>query len=157
FTRRTALALGASLGGLVLLVTGDGGLPRASAHTALLGVLSALFYGLNTLTTKKGMEAFSAAEVLSYHCLLAAALVWIFAGTHPQAQAFVWRPLAGAALLGACGAAVFYAGLQRIPASRAAILAYLEPLVAAVVGYAAFGESLGPAALFGGALILAAG
>jgi DME family drug/metabolite transporter len=156
-TRRTQVGLLVSLGGLLLLVLGDGGLPRASAMTALLGAASAIGYGLNTLFTKKALTPFSAAEVLAYHCLLAAALLLPFAGAPPQAKAFLWSPLAGALLLGAGGAAVFYAGLARIPASRAAVLTYLEPLVAALVGFFVFSEPLGPAGLAGGGLIIAGG
>jgi drug/metabolite transporter (DMT)-like permease len=37
------------------------------------------------------------------------------------------------------------------------VLTYLEPLVAALVGYFFFAEPLGPAGLVGGALIIAGG
>jgi drug/metabolite transporter (DMT)-like permease len=156
--RRTVIALGASLAGLALLVLGDGGLPRTALWTALLGAVSALFYGGNTLVTKKLFEDFSPAEVLSYHCLLAALLV---AGSArepaPALSAFLWSPLCGALLLGACGASLFYAGLRRIPAQRAAVLTYLEPVVAAMVGALFFGERLGPAGVVGATLILGGG
>ena len=39
----------------------------------------------------------------------------------------------------------------------AAILTYLEPLVAAMVGFFSFGEPLGPTGVAGAALIIAAG
>lgn len=156
-TRRTAIGLGVSLGGLLLLVLGDGGLPRASAVTAAMGALSAIFYGLNTLVTKKALEHFAASELLAYHCLAAALMVAPLAGALPPGRAFVPAPLAGALLLGGGGAAVFYAGLSRVPASRAAVLTYLEPLVASLVGFFAFGEPLGPAGLAGAGLILAGG
>ncbi len=156
-TRRTLVSLAASLCGLSLLVLGDGGLAQASGRTAALGAASAIFYGLNTLVTKKLLDEFAASELLSYHCLIAAALVALFAGRPPEASAFFWSPLAGALLLGACGAAAFYLGLRIIPAQRAAVLTYLEPLVAALVGYYFFAEPLGPAGLLGGALIIAGG
>ena len=156
-TLRTQVCLAASLGGLALLVLGDGGLPRASAVTAAVGAMSALFYGLNTLFTKKALGSFSIPEAISYHCLAAAVLVAPFAGAPPGAGAFLWSPLAGAFLVGACGAACFYAGLRLIPANRAAVLTYLEPLVAAIVGWLAFHEPLGPAGLAGGGLIIAGG
>ncbi len=156
-TRRTIAALAVSLGGLALLVLGGGGLAGAPGRTAALGAASAIFYGLNTLLTKKLLDRFAASELLSYHCLLSAALVAIFAGPPPPLSAFFWSPLAGAFLLGAAGAAAFYAGLRIIPAQRAAVLTYLEPLVAALVGWLFFAEPLGPAGLLGGALIIAGG
>jgi drug/metabolite transporter (DMT)-like permease len=60
-------------------------------------------------------------------------------------------------LVGACGGALFYFGLQRIPAQRAAVLTYLEPLVASLVGALAFGERLGVTGVAGALCILAAG
>ena len=156
-TRRTSVALAVSLGGLALLVLGDGGLAAASGRTAALGAGSAVFYGLNTLLTKKLLDDFAASELLAYHCLLSAALVAIFAGAPPAPSAFLWAPVLGALLLGALGAALFYAGLRAIPAQRAAVLTYLEPLVAALVGFVAFAEPVGPAGLLGGALIVAGG
>jgi len=156
-TVRTQVCLGVSLAGLALLVLGDGGLPRASAVTATAGSLSALFYGLNTLCTKKALDHFSAAELLAYHCIAAAAIVAPVAGPMPPLRAFVVSPLTGAVLIGGGGAALFYAGLSRVPASRAAVLTYLEPLVASFVGFLVFSEPLGPAGMAGGALILAGG
>jgi drug/metabolite transporter (DMT)-like permease len=157
-SKRTMAALGISLIGLMLLVLGDGGLPRAALWTAVLGAISALFYGANTLVTKKLFADFSPAEVLSYHCLLAALLVALSAGEPPPPPgAFLWSPLCGALLLGACGASLFYAGLRWIPAQRAAVLTYLEPVVAALVGALFFAEQLGPAGIAGAALVLGGG
>ena len=154
---RTAIALAASLAGLALLVFGQGASGLANGPTAALGGLSAIFYGLNTLVTKRALDDFAPSELLAWHCALSAALVAVFAGGHPPLAAFLWSPLAGAVVLGGCGAAFFYAGLRRIAAQRAAVLTYLEPLVAALVGYFAFGEPLGPLGLAGGALIVAGG
>jgi len=155
-TGRTAMALAVSLLGLGLLM-GEGALSQASSRTATLGALSAVFYALNTLTTKKALEHFAASELLAYHCIAAVVMVAPFAGAPPAPAAFLWLPLLGAVLVGACGGALYYVGLRRIPAQRAAILAYLEPLVASLVGYFAFAEPLSPVGLLGGALIVAGG
>ena len=157
-TRRGLLSLGVSILGLALLVLGDGGLPASALPTALLGGGSALFYGANTLITKKLFGPFENAEVLSYHSWLSAGLVALVAGSAmPPLASFLWTPLLGALLLGAIGASLFYAGLRFIPAQRAAVLTYLEPLVAALIGVLVFGERLGPAGVAGGVLILAGG
>ncbi len=52
---------------------------------------------------------------------------------------------------------LYFAGLRRIAAEKAGILAYLEPLVAVLAGWLAFGETPAPAALAGGLLIIAGG
>ena len=46
-------------------------------------------------------------------------------------------------------------GLNRMDAGKAAVLAFVEPMVATVVGFALFGETVGPAEAVGIALILA--
>jgi drug/metabolite transporter (DMT)-like permease len=51
--------------------------------------------------------------------------------------------------------AFWYQGLEVLPAARAGAFLYLEPLATMVVAPAVLGESLGPSALAGGALILA--
>jgi DME family drug/metabolite transporter len=165
--RRTPWALLASLAGLSLLVLGQVfGAGGAAGPAALLGAASALFYGAasalfygaNTLVSKKLLGPLADAELLSYHCALSALLLAAFAPYPPPGlRAFLWLPLAGALLVGAAGGALYYAGLRVIPAQRASVLTYLEPLVAAVVGALVFGERLGAAGLLGAALILGGG
>ncbi len=52
--------------------------------------------------------------------------------------------------------ALFFAGLRRVGPSAASILSTLEPVVTVALAFVVFGESLGPAQLLGGALVLAA-
>ena len=154
--QRTIPAAVVALVGLGLLLSGSASSGPALT-TALLGGGSAVFYAANTLVSKRALRSFSSAEILSYHCALSALLLLPFAGPVPPLAAFVGRPLVGAVILGAGGAALFYAGLRRITAQRAAVLTYLEPLVASLVSVLAFGEKLGPLAFVGGALVLASG
>lgn len=49
---------------------------------------------------------------------------------------------------------VYYAGLRRLEATRAAVVATLEPVVAALVSYLAWGERFGPLGYMGAALVL---
>lgn len=48
----------------------------------------------------------------------------------------------------------YSAGLRRLEATRAAVVATMEPVVAAVVSYLVWGERLGPLGVLGAALIL---
>jgi drug/metabolite transporter (DMT)-like permease len=77
---------------------------------------------------------------------------------HPgsvSAAGFGW--LAGIALVSTVGGVgLFFAGLQRVGPSAASILSTLEPVVTVGLAFLAFGESLGPVPLAGGALVLAA-
>jgi drug/metabolite transporter, DME family len=52
--------------------------------------------------------------------------------------------------------ALFTSGLRRVPTTVAGIVGLLEPLTAATLGVAVFGESLGTAGAVGAALLIAA-
>ncbi|MEV6490212.1 EamA family transporter [Actinoplanes sp. NPDC051633] len=52
--------------------------------------------------------------------------------------------------------ALFYAGLRGVAGSAATVLTLLEPVTAALLAAAVLGETLAPAALVGGGLVLAA-
>ncbi len=51
---------------------------------------------------------------------------------------------------------LFFAGLSRVGPTSASILATVEPVVTVVLAFLVFGETLGPAQLVGGALVLSA-
>jgi drug/metabolite transporter (DMT)-like permease len=154
--KRTLPAAAVALIGLALLLGGvrtEGG----AIATALLGAASAVFFAGSALWSKKLLAHFSGAEILFYHAGMSALLLLPFAGSPPPMSSMIGRPLLGALLVGAGGGGLFYFGLRRIEAQRAAVLIYLEPLVAALVGALAFGEAHTPLALLGGALVLASG
>jgi drug/metabolite transporter (DMT)-like permease len=72
-----------------------------------------------------------------------------------SAAGFAW--LSGLAVVSTVGAiALFFAGLRRVGPTAASILSTLEPVVTAGLAFVAVGESLGPAQLAGGALVLSA-
>ena len=66
----------------------------------------------------------------------------------------VARGLAVVSTVAAIG--LFFAGLRLVGPTAASILSTLEPVVAVALAFAVFGESLGPAQLAGGALVLLA-
>lgn len=51
---------------------------------------------------------------------------------------------------------LLFAGLRRVGPTAASILSTLEPVVTVVLAFVVFGDSLGPAQLAGGALVLLA-
>ena len=68
-----------------------------------------------------------------------------------------WLSLWGLALLCTYFAYLAYsAGLQHLPATRASVIASLEPVVAALLAALLFGERLSPLALGGAALVIGA-
>lgn len=156
---RTPLALGLALAGTAALVFSTPGSEAGGAaarHALLFGAGSAFFYAAAVLLAKRLARAFGNAELLAYHVLLSSVLLLPTAGQLTPTAGLIAPAVGG--LISTLGAGLlYYAGLRRVPAERAAILGYLEPLIAVGVGWLAFGEPPGLGAAVGGALILLGG
>lgn len=155
---RTFAAVAVAFAGLVLLLQPWGaGLGHSELVGAALGAGSAVFYASNVLVNKRLVRAFSGSELMFFHGLVATPLLFALV---PTAQyALVSRHallvvVGGSLGPGAVGGLLFVWGLRRIPASQASVLTLLEPFVAVVLAAAVMGQSVGPLAIVGGALIL---
>jgi drug/metabolite transporter (DMT)-like permease len=97
---------------------------------------------------------------MAYHSFVAAGIMLPFAisaGVVPGPEAVAWV-VSGSLVLGTVAGLAFIRGLNVIGASRAAMLTYLEPLVAVAVGVWWWGEPVGGlAAIVGVALIVGSG
>jgi len=129
----------------------------------VLGLASAVCYAGNVFTVRRLAAEIGAPRAMSYHSLIAAVVLAPItlataAGRLGEVTAHGVALLVAAAItIGATSGIVYAIGLVRIGAARAAILAYVEPLVAVAVGALVWGESLHPLAVVGGALVLGAG
>ena len=159
-TLRTAIAVVGSFVGLaVMLGPGPTGAEGAAVwQSAALGAGSALFYASNVVGNKFVVETFSTSEVMFWHGLISTPLLAFcvpraeWASIDAHAVTFLALASVGP---GALAGLAFVWGLRRMPAAHASTLTLLEPLVAVVAGSVVFGETLGPRAVAGGALILA--
>jgi drug/metabolite transporter (DMT)-like permease len=160
-SRRTTVSLVLASGGLVLVLAGaaSGGV---DALGAVLGLGAAVVYSTYILTSEGVASRLGPLPLGALVCTGAATtltIVSLAAGDLQPGDV----SLAGAGWL-ACLAAVstvgaialFFAGLRRVGPSATSILSTLEPVVTVALAFVVFGESLGPAQLFGGALVLAA-
>jgi drug/metabolite transporter (DMT)-like permease len=175
--RRIWLALALSLGGLVLIVELWHGGRLSGAGVAAAG-LAALSYALYVLVAERGVRGRDPIS-LSCYGFLFAALFWAvlqpwwsfpgdrvgervsllgnLSGTHLPA----WGLMIWMIVLGTIVPFVLVVGaLRHISATRAGIVAMLEPVVAIVVAWAWLGESLhgvqiGGAVLTLGGIVLA--
>ena len=160
-SRRKAVALGLASTGLVLVLAGAAAGALDAVGTAL-GLGAALVYSAYILVSE-GVAARVGPLALSTLVCTGAATTLTLAGlaggdlepAAVSAEGFAWLgSLAVISTVGAIG--LFFAGLRRVGPSAASILSTLEPVVTVALAFAAFGESLGPAQLAGGALVLAA-
>jgi len=160
-SRRTAVALVLASTGLVLVLAGPGAGPL-DAIGAALGLTAAVVYSVYILASE-GVAARVGPLALTTLVCTGAATTLTVAGVaggdldpgSVSPAGFGW--LAGIAVVSTVGAVgLFFAGLRRVGPTAASILSTLEPVVTVALAFLVFGESLGPVALAGGALVLAA-
>jgi drug/metabolite transporter (DMT)-like permease len=160
-SRRTAGALMLASGGLFLVLAGAGAGALDPVGT-LLGITAAVVYTTYILTSAGVAERVGPLLLSALVCTGAATTLTI--GTalggdlHPgrlTAAGLGW--LAAIAVVSTVGAvSLFFAGLKRVGPTTASILSTAEPLTTVVLAFLAFGESLTPVQLGGGALVLGA-
>lgn len=145
--------------GLMLVLQPHDGVSAADLTGAALGAASAVAYCGNVFVVRRLTPLIGATRTMSYHSLVGALIVLPFAidaGVTPDATQLGWV-VSGSVVLGAAAGVAFVRGLAIIGSSRAAMLTYLEPVVAVVAGAVAWGEQLDRGAVIGVVLILGSG
>jgi drug/metabolite transporter (DMT)-like permease len=151
-----------ALAGTGLLVSGvDRSRMHASAFDWCVGASSSVIFAFYVLASKRLVARYAPETVLVYTFAIAA-VFWacvtppwrIVAAHHPPAM---WARFA---LLGVFSTLVpfrcFYAGLERLPAAEAGVIATAEPVVAILSAFVFLGEGLGSAQMLGAALVIVA-
>jgi len=124
-----------------------------------LGLVSACCYAGNVFCVRRLAGSIGAIRALSYHSLIAAAILLPFAasGLSAVTGADLGYLAAGSVTIGAVSGVVYAVGLLRIGSARSAVLTFAEPLVAVAVGALWWHQPLHPIAAVGGALVIGAG
>ncbi|HEY1099114.1 MAG TPA: DMT family transporter, partial [Myxococcota bacterium] len=167
--RRTLLALVVAAVGLVLVLQPWASAASASSASsgigALCGLGSACWYACSVVVGKQLAPRHEATALAAWPLLVSVPVVVLAAlvtGEGPLLSRVVVEgtPLlvlsVGGVVCGAVALLTFYAGLRRLPASRAGVLTLVEPVVAVVVGAVVFQEALAPMTVLGGAIVVAA-
>lgn len=158
-TRGARAAAGVALAGAVMMLEPWRAPADGVVLGAALGASSAVCYAGNVFSVRRLAARIGATRALCYHSSLAAALLAPLAVGRLGELTVAGLALvsAGAILLGAASGVAFTLGLLRIGSARAAVLTFIEPLVAVAVSAAVWHEPLRPLAVAGGALVLGAG
>jgi drug/metabolite transporter (DMT)-like permease len=158
---RRLAALALASGGLALVVAGAGA-GALDPLGAALGLGAAVVYSAYILVSE-GVAARMRPSLLSA-LVCSGAAISLTAGSallgelRPgELTVAGWGWLAALAVVSTVAAiSLFFAGLRRVGATTASILATVEPLVTALLAFLVFGEVLGGVQVAGGALVLAA-
>lgn len=145
-----------TLAGVVLVAGGGGTGITVSTTSVLWGLLAAVSYSSYYLVTKWALRRHTIATMYAVVLPIGALALLPFADFAAKGSR-EWLVLMGLALVSTYAAYGLYAvGLRRVEASRAVVVATVEPVVAAAAGAVVFGERLGPLAVLGAGLIVAA-
>lgn len=154
-TRLKILAVVLTLAGVAAVAWGGQGV-KISASALLYGLTAGFTYSLYYIFGKYFSMRYSSPNLFFYLLPIGAATLWPwvdFADKTPAA----WTALMVIAVLCTYGAYFcYYQGVKLLEASRAAITATLEPVVAAIVAFFWWGEAFGLSGYFGTILIIIA-
>ena len=162
-TSRKTVALILAFTGCILVsgVTGEG----ITAAGLLIGLGSGIGYGLYSILGTVALRRYSPYTVTAYTFLIAAVGSLLISHPAEMISKFTAAPDKGVLILFCCLTALVTAvipflaytlGLRTVEASRAGILATIEPMVATLIGIIVFSEPLTVFSGLGIVLILAA-
>jgi DME family drug/metabolite transporter len=155
-TRVKLIALGMTMAGVVMVSFGqDAGVTVTSGAVAF-GLLSGFSYALYFIFGKRYLHRYATPTLFLYALPAGAAAIFPFTDfSVPTAKGFA--ACATLAVISTfCAVTVYYMGLKLLEATRAAVVATLEPVVAAVLAYFMFGEVFGWLGYLGSAAIIGA-
>lgn len=153
-SRRRLLAVTATVAGVALVATAGGGSVRITPAALGWGLTAGASYALYHLFGRRYFSVYPAAAVLALALPVGALGLFPLVTFHSRSQT-AWIALLFIAVVPTYAAYLLYAvGLRRLEAARAAVFATIEPVVAAAVAFAAFGERLAPVGYLGAAIVL---
>jgi len=146
-----------SITGLLLLTSGKVEGARSLGTGALFALVTAASFAGIILANRRPVASLSAERLTGLAFLAGGVMLLplsLFAGFGVPQTARGWGVLVLMAVVVTAVAYVFYLkGLRTVTATVAATVTLIEPLVAAVLGWIVFSESLGVLGIFGGALM----
>ena len=153
---RELLAVAGTLAGIALISFGGGQGVTVTAASLGWGLVAGFTYSLYYLYGKQFFSRYAPAALFAVALPVGAlGLLPFFSFTAKTAAA--WGSLLALSFLSTYLAYTAYsAGLRHLPATRASVIASLEPVVAALLAALLFGERLSVLALLGAALVVGA-
>jgi drug/metabolite transporter, DME family len=155
-SQRSVLAIVLTLGGVALIALGGGQGVRVSAQSLSWGVVAGLTYSLYYLYGRVFFRKYDP-QALYAVALPVGALGLLPLVEFSPKPSLAWTELGAVALLCTFAAYTAYGlGLRLLNATRASVIASLEPVVASLLAALIFGERLGALALLGAVLVVGA-
>lgn len=142
--------------GAAMVAVGGGDGMRVGAVAVAWGLVAGLSYASWYLAGKRFLDRYDPVTISAWTLLAGAVVMAPFARSVPSSPR-AWLLVAGLGVLSTYLAVLaYYSGLRHADASRAAIVATIEPVVALGIAVGVEGERLSAVALVGAVLVLAA-
>lgn len=159
-SRLFLVALAVTLGGAVLLIGPNFALGGRALLGDALGVLTAVFYAGYMLAIKSASARTSTASLMAVTTTVAAVALLPYglatADVFMPQSAGGWLVLLGLALIPhIAGQSLIAYGFAHLPASFSSVSLLLQPVLATIYAWALLGETVGPAQMLGGTVVLA--
>lgn len=156
FTPRKGIALALTLGGVAAIAAAGSAQVLLTGAGIAWGLVAGLTYALYYPFGKVYFSRYTPAVVFAAALPVGAVPLALMVDLSDKTPA-AWTAILAIVVVSTYGAYLAYgAGLQRIEASRASIVATLEPVVAAVAAWIWWNERLGPWGYAGAVLIVGA-
>ena len=159
-TKRFVFACALALSGALFLASANLQFAPERIKGDIMSALASCWYAAYFLAVRAARQAgASSIQVLFWSTLIASLVALLIAlrstdAILPKNPQDLWILLALAILIHVCGQGAIAVGLGYIPAALAAILALVQPVVAAFAGWIILGETLYPVQWLGVGLIL---
>lgn len=153
--RREVLGVIATIGGVALVSLGSGDGAHLGAAAIGWGLLAGATYALYYIWGKRAFAQHAPVALYAVAMPVGALGLVPFIELGPR-TATAWALLAAMAIASTYLAYLAYAtGLRQLPATRASVIASIEPIVAAALAAAIFDERLAPLSWAGAAVVVA--
>ncbi|GAA5532806.1 DMT family transporter [Deinococcus aluminii] len=153
---REGVAVAGTLTGIALISLGGGQGVNVTAAALAWGLTAGFTYSLYYLYGKAYFTRYAPTALYAVALPVGALGLLPFVEFSPKTTA-AWGSLVAIAVLSTYLAySAYSAGLKHLPATRASVIASLEPVVAAGLAALLFGERLSPTALLGAGLVIGA-
>ncbi len=139
----------------IYFLTPEMNFENSDTKGVLMGIISALFYALRNILTKRNVAHYNASKVMFYQLIVVILLLWPVTINYEYNDATNWVKIVSLALLTTTiGHTLFVNSFKNFTISAVSIMSSMSPIYGIIFGMLFLNEIPSTSTFFGGALIL---
>ena len=139
----------------IYFLTPEMNFENSDTKGVLMGIISALFYALRNILTKRNVSHYNASKVMFYQLIVIILLLWPVTINYEYNDATNWVKIVSLALLTTTiGHTLFVNSFKNFNISAVSIMSSMSPIYGIIFGMLFLNEIPSTSTFFGGALIL---